>query len=643
MSLLFLFTAAPVWATELSRQPYPQMTTHESAVLVWRTGGPTEPVVRIGSKPDALDRVIDGDSITQLGPDRLILQDDLAVSHPDKADPPDTPLDTHQFEAHVRGLEPDTRYYYAVYDGQRLLAGAGDTHYFSTHPRPGEARPLRIWVAGDSGAGGPRQAEVFTTMRAYVEKTNKPVDMFIHVGDMAYTDGTDEQFQNNFFDPYEALLRNTVIWPTMGNHEGMTSDGETATGPYYDAYVVPTNAEIGGLASGTEAYYAYDYGNVHFICLNSHDLDRSPSGAMARWLKSDLALVDKAKWLIAFWHHAPYTKGSHDSDSETQLIEMHEYIMPILDDAGVDLVLTGHSHIYERSMLIDGAYATPTVAEGVILDDGDGDPEGDGPYRKSGHIHPHEGHVQIVTGHSGTSNSRKGTMPIMRYVTTDHGSMIIDIDGDTLNSIMVDRFGSARDRFQIVKRGKVNPKPVANPWQPEPWLGDIPLDNAVKIIQPHDTWQYLLGDVSPGWMSDPAPPGPWKQGKAGFGYGDNDDNTVLDDMKNKTTVVNIRHTFKLDRNQRVDQLGLMVRHDDGFVAYLNGQEVLRVGVKENENGGPPEVELHEAREYKYFEIPNASALVRPGDNILAIEAHNESLKSSDLTIDPYLVATYRGR
>ena len=106
---------------------------------------------------------------------------------------------------------------------------------------------------------------------------------------------------------------------------------------------------------------------------------------MAQWLKADLEKT-KAEWLIAYFHHPPYTKGSHDSDKEEQLIEMREHIMPILESGGVDIVFTGHSHIYERSMLIDGAYATPTVSEGVILDDGDGNPNGDGPYLSLIHI-----------------------------------------------------------------------------------------------------------------------------------------------------------------------------------------------------------------------------------------------------------------
>ena len=300
-------------------------------------------------------------------------------------------------------------------------------------------------------------------MRSLTSSRHHPLDLYLHVGDMAYDNGTNDDFEWHFFKPYRRTLRNTACWPAMGNHEGHTSNGATGIGPYYDCYVLPTRGEAGGLASGTEAYYSFDYGNAHFIALNSHDLNRSPDAAMAQWLEADLAQTN-ADWIFAYWHHPPYTKGSHDSDTEERLVQMREYIMPILEDGGVDIVFTGHSHIYERSMLIDGAYATPTIAEGVVLDDGDGDPRGDGAYRKSDGQNPHEGTVVIVTGHGGAGLSRIGTMPIMRRVVfPEHGSVIVDVNGDRATAIMLNAKGEQRDLFQIVKRSRVTQKRLANP------------------------------------------------------------------------------------------------------------------------------------------------------------------------------------
>ena len=439
---------------QFMRGPYLALGTPSSMSIVWRTRRPIDPVVRYGRSPDRLDWSTSRSDV-------LVKTKD----HTEKSLALHSCADgVRQYEATISDLKPSTTYYYAVYDRDQLLAGGDRTYRFKTHPPLGASSPLRFWVVGDSGTGNQNQADVHLAMRSLTGRRH-PIDIYLHVGDMAYNDGKDHEFEWRFFKPYRRTLRHTVCWPVMGNHEGQTSNGHTGIGPYYDAYVLPTRGEAGGLASGTEAYYSFDYGNAHFIALDSFDLDRSPDAAMARWLRKDLEQT-RADWIFAYWHHPPYTKGSHDSDTEVELVEMRENIMPILEDGGVDIVFTGHSHIYERSMLIDGAYATPTSAEGVVLDDGDGDPSGDGAYRKGGGRRPHEGTVAIVTGHGGTGLGRKGTMPIMRRVIyPEHGSVIVDVHGDTATAIMLNSKGEQRDRFRIVKRGAVTPKRVIDPFQ----------------------------------------------------------------------------------------------------------------------------------------------------------------------------------
>ncbi|HYG77254.1 MAG TPA: metallophosphoesterase family protein, partial [Planctomycetota bacterium] len=383
----------------LERGPYLQLATNKSIVVVWRTTGLSTPAVRYGKSPDKLDQTVPVKDITILAAPH-IRQKKFKKLH-------SAPDWTYQYEAAIGGLETNSTYYYAVYDGETRLAGGDENFHFTTLPRPGANKSVRFWVVGDSGTGNKDQLAVIEGIQKWLSTQPRKLEMYLHVGDMAYSRGTDKEFTKGFFKPYADILRNTVCWASMGNHEGATSRGDKGTGPYYDAYVCPRKAEAGGVASGTEAYYSFDYGQVHFICLDSHDVSRKPDDAMARWLRADLEKTN-AEWLIAFFHHPPYTKGSHDSDKETREKEMRTYIMPILESGGVDLVLTGHSHIYERSMLIDGAYATPTVAENVVLDDGDGDPQGDGAYRKSAGLNPNEGDVQIVTGHGGAKLRRKG-------------------------------------------------------------------------------------------------------------------------------------------------------------------------------------------------------------------------------------------
>lgn len=439
------------------RGPYLAMGTSNSMTVVWRTNHPIQPAVHIGRSPDKLKRTISHPHITVKTTGNADVAKSLHSAAPE----------AYQYEAYIGSLKPNTKYYYAVSDADRHIHGGDSSYHFVTSPPTGDRTPFRFWVVGDSGTGDQNQADVHAAMRRFTAQSNHPLDLFLHVGDMVYPRGEDIRFDDRFFRPYDITLRNVTCWPAMGNHEGYSSSGQTGIGPYYDAFVLPKRAEVGGVASGTEAYYSFDYANVHFIVLNSHDLDRDPTGAMARWLNADLEQAH-SDWIIAYWHHPPYTKGTHDSDTEIELVEMRTHIVPILEAGGVDVVFTGHSHIYERSMLMDGAYETPTVAESYILDDGDGDPAGDGAYRKSAGLHPHEGTVQVVTGHGGQGTGRGGTMPVMKRISTENGSVIVDVNGDNLTAIMLSSANQQRDLFSIVKRDNITQTRIANPRQLPP-------------------------------------------------------------------------------------------------------------------------------------------------------------------------------
>ena len=106
-------------------------------------------------------------------------------------------------------------------------------------------------------------------------------------------------------------------------------------------------------------------------------------GRCIEWLRNDLANNTK-DWLIAFFHHPPYSKGSHNSDTETELIQMRQNFLPILEQHGVDLVLSGHSHAYERSKFIDGHYGSSgTFSSSMVVQAGSGRTDGTGAYTKT--------------------------------------------------------------------------------------------------------------------------------------------------------------------------------------------------------------------------------------------------------------------
>ncbi|MCB9641386.1 MAG: metallophosphoesterase [Myxococcales bacterium] len=405
-------------AQSIRRGPYLQQGAPDSVVVVWRTSQATTAQVRYGLSPQTLGSVVTSN------------------------------LSQTQHEIKLTGLKPNTLYYYAVGTADTILVGGDAQHTFRTSPPHGQVTKMRLWVVGDSGTGGTAQREVRDAMTRYVG--GRLPDLFLHMGDMAYNTGTDSEFQTNFFDAYRDILRTVPCWPTMGNHEGQSSDSGSQSGPYYDAYVLPKAAEVGGVPSGTEAYYSFDYGHVHFIVLDSHDSSRAVNGPMLTWLRADLAAT-KQPWLIAYWHHPPYTKGSHDSDTESQLREMRERALPILEAGGVDLILGGHSHIYERSFLLYGAYNTPTTAAGKIVDAGDGKVDGMGPYLKL--QSSDKGTVYVVAGHGGASPSQgPKPHPVMYFTEKQNGSCLLDITGNALTLTNIRRDGVLSDRFTLVKR-----------------------------------------------------------------------------------------------------------------------------------------------------------------------------------------------
>ncbi|MBC8003348.1 MAG: metallophosphoesterase family protein [Opitutaceae bacterium] len=640
------------------RSPYLQFASPNLMHVVWRTEGPIKPAVRYGLNPTRLtERVQGGGIITRasLGTNgQPILPKWQALRTSSNLTLPklhSAPVGTFQYEARIKDLKPDTTYYYAVYDGDQRLTPEDASYRFTTHPIAGTERPVRFWILGDSGTGREPQAAVYQAMLQKIESDQHPLDFWIHAGDMAYGIGRDMEFQSRFFESYEPTLRNKVCWPTMGNHEGATASGKTGLGPYYDAYMVPTRGESGGLASGTEAYYSFDYANIHFICLDSHDLDRRPGEPMARWLKADLERT-RADWLIAFWHHPPYTKGSHDSDKEKDLTEMRRYIMPIIEAGGVDVFLTGHSHIYERSMLMDGAYGhvTNTVAETFILDDGDGHPSGDGAYQKSAGIHSHEGTIQVVAGNAGAALGRVGSMPVMRSIVMEHGSVIMDVNGDTLVARMINRNGVERDLFSVVKRGKVTPVRLALPWQPAEYKkptnqtqqakskATAALDHRVLIPQ-GAVWQYAYDQPTRGlnWTRSDFSTEGWTAGPSRFGYGTASYGTDLKAMRPKHSTLYVRREFQIEQADRVTELGLQIDFEDAFIAYLNGREVARVGVGRSNGRNAQKIKARDDHGADYIVLKDAHKFIKDGTNLLAIEVHSTKPNASNFLLDPVLV------
>ncbi|MEO5988531.1 MAG: metallophosphoesterase [Candidatus Eisenbacteria bacterium] len=415
-----------------TRGPYLQSPTSTSLVVRWRTGTASLGRASYGTEP--------GTWIASV----------------------DEPTSTTEHEVTLTGLAPDTRYYYEVSDIGGFATGSDSAATFLTPPTSSSRQATRIWVWGDGGLDNVNSRAV---RDAFIARTRtQPADVGLMLGDNAYYSGTDSEYQSGCFTLLQPILKRLPFLSTRGNHEVLVAG---ANNDYYDFFTLPSAGQAGGIPSGSEAYYSFNWANVHFICLDSEGSDRTLAGPMIQWLRMDLA-ASQSDWNVCFWHHPPYTKGSHDSDNITdsggRMRDMRENVLPILDSTGVDLVLAGHSHSYERSYLIRGHYGlSTTFTEAMKVQPGDGRPQGGGAYTKATNGKgPFEGSVYAVAG-SSSQLTTLASHPAMVSKVAAFGSMLIDVVGNQFEARFLDLAGVVRDSFVIIKPQVLDTPPHSRP------------------------------------------------------------------------------------------------------------------------------------------------------------------------------------
>ncbi|MDQ7074336.1 MAG: metallophosphoesterase [Gammaproteobacteria bacterium] len=416
-------------ALALSRAPYLQMATPNSITVRWRTDQLSLGEVSYGLTANNLNLTASASNA-------------LALDH----------------EVSLTNLSANSRYYYSVGEnGTPLASAAGSVHHFDTPPNNGSSKSSRIWVLGDSGVNDGGARAVRDSFYAKEISDNQQANLILLLGDNAYanrrlgsSDGSDAAYQDALFSKYESILSRASLWPSMGNHD--VRNGNISV--YRDIFSLPSDS------SGTELYYSFDYANVHFICLDSMESNRDTTGLMYSWLESDLA-TSSADWIVAYWHHPPYSKGSHNSDDrsrEGKLVQMRENFLPLLESYGVDLVLSGHSHSYERSYLIDQHYGDSSTFNRTtqLKDGGDGKPLSNGAYLKAAGAN--QGAVYVVSGSSSQIDADAETAfmngdvhPVMYRSKIEYGSVILDVNANQMNVQFLNKDHQVSDHFRIQK------------------------------------------------------------------------------------------------------------------------------------------------------------------------------------------------
>jgi len=317
-------------------------------------------------------------------------------------------------EAHGRvhavvltGLKPGTEYTYVV----DACGKATPAKRFRTAPVPG-TRSVHFTAVGDFGTGGTNQKQVAAAM------LQARPELFVTLGDNAYSSGTESEIQNNLFAPMAELLSEVPLFASLGNHEYVTNQGQ----PYLDNLYLPSNNP-----ANSERYYSFDWGHVHFVALDSNcaiglaSSDRCALAAQKAWLEKDLAGTPQP-WKVVFFHHPPWSSGDHGSQ-----LAMRRHFAPIFEKYGVDLVLTGHDHNYERSKPMQGDDVAGAGKTGI-------------PY--------------LVVGGGGASlRPFASSKPAWSVIRDDkaYGFLDVKVVDGTLTAQMVEKGGKVLDSFVLRK------------------------------------------------------------------------------------------------------------------------------------------------------------------------------------------------
>ena len=272
-------------------------------------------------------------------------------------------------------------------DPQRASASAGK-QFPTPCVLPANQKAVRFAVIGDSGTGTSRQYEVAQEMEKCRAQTG--FDFVLMLGDNIYGGKSEQDFARKFELPYKPLLDTGVkFYASIGNHD---NPNEKVYKPF----------NMGG-----NRFYSFKKGNATFFALDSNYMDSEQIDWLERQLQSTTTT-----WKICFFHHPLYSDGRfHGSD-----LDLRAHLAPIFQKYGVNLVFSGHDHVYER-------------------------------------IKPKDGIYYFVIGNSGELrvHDLKVTADTAAGFDTDSGFLLAEIDGDTLYFQAISRTGQVVDSGALTR------------------------------------------------------------------------------------------------------------------------------------------------------------------------------------------------
>lgn len=274
----------------------------------------------------------------------------------------------HVHHAFLHGLEPGTGYFYEVAHGQRHHVDGG---VFRTAPAPDDRASFRFTAFGDHGTDAPYDPYGSSASAAAVAGVERVDPLFqLSLGDLSYANMRDDPVRA-WFDWFEMIgpsARRRPWMPLIGNHETERGNGMLGLAAYQTYFELPDNGEEPYLSG---LWYAFTVSTVRFVMLAADDvcfqdcgrvyLNGFSSGRQTAWLERTLkqARSDPGiDWVVVAMHHAAMSTAAHHNGGD---LGLREQWLPLFDAYGVDLVLCGHEHHYERSLPVRGVVPGSTT------------------------------------------------------------------------------------------------------------------------------------------------------------------------------------------------------------------------------------------------------------------------------------------
>ncbi len=248
--------------------------------------------------------------------------------------------DYYNHKAVATGLTKGTTYFYRVGNVENDIWGA-DSKFVTDN---GDGKFSFIAISDVQASNYDNFQKASYVLKAAME-TFPQAEFYSNTGDFV-NDCTNEEW-NTYAGLFGFANNNLTIVPAAGNHEGNITS-KLNVGWFNTTFNLEQPEGLLNGANGT--FYSFDYGNTHFCVLNTNDM-YPMTEAQRNWIMNDLTASD-AHWKIVMCHRAPYSAGKNINKPDTVLLR--EFLIEIMDATDVDLVLSGHDHMYMRTKQVKG-------------------------------------------------------------------------------------------------------------------------------------------------------------------------------------------------------------------------------------------------------------------------------------------------